>query len=295
MDSHLKKVLHMMPTPPLPLAELIGQHAHTLTKSERRVAEIVLQQPKFVAFGTVSDLAHAAESGVATVARLSSKLGFSGFSDMQNAVRHGLANLLEPAAVRIKDNANSTLEHHLQMEISNLQHTLNNIDQVKLEASIAQLSELKSSIYVISGNASRGVAQQFIEDLSALRPHVYMIEGNPVQVARTMTQLNSNDAIVAIDLRRYDRWVVEAVETAHERGLKVIAIIDSVLSPLSTLTSQVMVVAAAGAGPFDSHVGTLALLNVLVAGTAEKLRRSASSRLSQAEDAWHTADVLVDR
>ena len=285
----------MMRTPPLLLAELIGQHAHTLTKSERRVAEIVLQQPKFVAFGTASDLAQAAESGVATVARLSSKLGFSGFSDMQNAVRHDLASLLEPAAVRIKDNANSTLEHHLQMEISNLQHTLNSIDQAKLNACIAQLSELKSSIYVISGNASHGVAQQFIEDLSALRPDVQTIEGNPVQVARTMTQLNPNDVIVAIDLRRYDRWVIEAVETAHSQGLSVIAIVDSVLSPLSAFTSLVMVVAAAGAGPFDSHVGTLALLNVLIAGTAEKLRKSASNRLSQAEDAWHTADVLVTK
>lgn len=284
----------MNATPPL-LSELIAQHAHELTKSERRVAEIVLQQPKFVAFGTVSDLAQAAESGVATVARLSSKLGFSGFSDMQNAVRHSLANLLEPAAVRIKDNASSTLEHHLEMEISNLQLTLNNLDQAKLNDIIAQLTELKSSVHVISGNASHGVACQFVEDLSALRPNVHMLSGNPVQVARAVAQLNSNDALIAIDLRRYDRWVVDAVQMAHEKDITVVTIIDSVLSPLNAFSSHTLLVAAAGAGPFDSHVGTLALLNVLVAGVAERLRRSASNRLNQAENAWSASGVLVDR
>ena len=36
-----------------------------------------------------------------------------------------------------------------------------------------------------------------------------------------------------------------------------------------------MVVAAEGAGPFDSHVGTLALGNALVTGVAGRLRHSA--------------------
>lgn len=280
---------------PLPLADLIGQHVNELTKSERRVAEIVLQQPKLVAFGTVTDLAQAAESGVATVARLSSKLGFSGFSELQNVIRHDIANLLEPAAVRIKQKNSSTTEHHLQIEISNLQQTFGQIDPSRLSHIIEQLSQLTSTIYVISGNASRGVAQQFMEDLSALRANVFMVEGNPVQVSRMTAQFGSDDVLIALDLRRYDRWVIDAVEAAHERKANIIVLADSVLTPLSAFSSQVLVVSAAGAGPFDSHVGTLALFNVMVAGVAEKLRESASNRLNQAENAWTEAGILVNR
>jgi len=49
-----------------------------------------------------------------------------------------------------------------------------------------------------------------------------------------------------------------------------------------------------GAGPFDSHVGLLALANALLAGVAARLRRSATDRLDRVEAAWRTAAALTD-
>ena len=74
----------------------------------------------------------------------------------------------------------------------------------------------------------------------------------------------------------------------------VIALTDSRLSPLAALASISFVVAAEGAGPFDSHVGTLALANALVTGVAARLRRPATDRLDRVESAWQTADALAD-
>jgi DNA-binding MurR/RpiR family transcriptional regulator len=54
-------------------------------------------------------------------------------------------------------------------------------------------------------------------------------------------------------------------------------------------------VTAEGAGPFDSHVGTLALANALVTGVAERLKQPATDRLDRIEDSWQAADTLVDR
>ena len=53
-------------------------------------------------------------------------------------------------------------------------------------------------------------------------------------------------------------------------------------------------VAAEGAGPFDSHVGTLALANALTTGVATRLRRPATDRLDRVESAWRAADALTD-
>ena len=55
------------------------------------------------------------------------------------------------------------------------------------------------------------------------------------------------------------------------------AITDSLLSPLASIADRTLVIAAAGAGPFDSHVGTLSLCNLLVAGTADRLRAVATA------------------
>jgi DNA-binding MurR/RpiR family transcriptional regulator len=99
--------------------------------------------------------------------------------------------------------------------------------------------------------------------------------------------------VVAIDLRRYERWVVEHVTRTVAAGATAIAITDSLLSPLAARATVSFTVSAEGAGVFDSHVGTLALTNALVTGAAARLRRSATDRLDAVEAAWRAAGALV--
>ena len=72
------------------------------------------------------------------------------------------------------------------------------------------------------------------------------------------------------------------------------ALTDSALSPLAGGTAASFTASVTGAGPFDSHVGLLALANALLAGVAARLRRSATDRLDQVEAAWRAADALTD-
>ncbi len=68
----------------------------------------------------------------------------------------------------------------------------------------------------------------------------------------------------------------------------------SALSPLASGAAVSFTASVAGAGPFDSHVGLLALANALLAGVAARLRRSATDRLDEVESAWRVADALTD-
>jgi DNA-binding MurR/RpiR family transcriptional regulator len=73
-----------------------------------------------------------------------------------------------------------------------------------------------------------------------------------------------------------------------------VAITDSVLSPLASAAALTFTVHAESVGPFDSHVGTLSLLNLVVAGVADRSRRTATVRLEQAEAAWLRHNALTD-
>ena len=64
------------------------------------------------------------------------------------------------------------------------------------------------------------------------------------------------------------------------------ALTDSALSPLAVVATVSFTASVTGVGPFDSHVGLLALANALLAGVAARLRRSATDRLDQVEAAW---------
>ena len=78
--------------------------------------------------------------------------------------------------------------------------------------------------------------------------------GTEVAVVRSIALLGPGDACLVIDLRRYDRWVLEAARLAGERGVTLIALTDSALSPLALEADAPFTVVAASAGPFDSHV-----------------------------------------
>ncbi len=276
----------------------LREQAERLTPSERRIGEVILGGPQVVAFGTVAELAAAASAGTATVVRFAVKLGYDGYSELQASIRRDLAGQLRPAAQRIRDEPASDgpplLARHLAAEISNVHATLQSVDTATLEGAVALLADPARTVLVLSGVASRGVATQFVGDLEQLRPACRLLDGNPIDLVRTLALVGADATVVVLDLRRYERWLIEAQREARSNGAVVIAITDSVLSPLARASDHSFVVEAASAGPFDSHVGTLALLDLLVADVATALRSTATERLDRLEAAWQRADALTD-
>jgi DNA-binding MurR/RpiR family transcriptional regulator len=277
------------------VTERIAKAGATLTPAERRVAEVVLEHPQLVAFGTVAELAEKAGSGAATVVRLAGKLGYDGFTGLQAAVQHTLSVQLRPAAERIREPAaTDAIARHLQAELDNVHNTLHAVDASAL-AEVVERAATAARVFIISGDASGGVARQMVNELRSLRDSVELIDGNDVAVRRAVALLHADDMVIAIDVRRYDRWLVEAVDIAAGRGAFLVAFTDSLLSPLAGSAERTFTVAAAGVGPFDSHVGTLALANLLVAAVADRVRVSATERFDRAEQAWQAVRALTDR
>lgn len=275
------------------VAERIRVHGATLTAAERRVAAAILDAPQAVGFGTVADLARAAGVGAASVVRLATKLGFDGFSDLQESVQHDLTQQLRPAAERIREGVDEHRSEHLVAELANVRASIEAVDEDGLRRVVARLSDLDRPVVVLSGEASAGVAAQFVGQLQQLRGGVTMLGGSDVAVQRDIAVLAPTATVVVIDLRRYERWVLDAHAELHARGVWSAALTDSMLSPLASAAEVTFVVTAGAVGPFDSHVGTLSLLNLFANGVAAELRTSAADRLAAIEQAWSANGSLT--
>ena len=229
-----------------------------LTTAERRVAQVVLERPQLVGFGTVADLAEAAGAGAATVVRLAAKLGFDGFSALQTSIQHDLARQLRPAAERIRElGGDQPISRHRSAELSNVQATLDAVDPDTLDAVVRLLADLDRDVLVLAGDAERGVATQFATELGALRPGVVLLGGSDVTVRRQLALSTAGSTLLVVDLRRYERWLLDAFEQARGAGHTVVALSDGLLSPLAMGADHSFAVSAASVSPFDSHVGTL--------------------------------------
>jgi DNA-binding MurR/RpiR family transcriptional regulator len=234
--------------------------------------------------------------GAATVVRFATKLGFGGYGDLQASIRRDLIGRLRPAAERIRASGGveEALARHAEVEAANVTDTVAAIDPDEIAEIVTRLADPDVAVHVVSGAASSGVAAQFTLDLGQLRPGVVAVSGNEVEVHRSLALAEPGDVLVALDLQRYDRWLLDAVRTASGRGVWIVALTDSVLSPLASLADRTIVVRAAATGPFDSHVGSLAVFDLLVAGVAGRDRDRAQERLERFEDAWSDRGALTD-
>ena len=278
------------------VAETVRAHGGQLTPAERRIATVVLDSPQIVGFGTVADLADEAEAGAATVVRFANKLGYDGFVGLQRAVRRDLSGQLRPAAERIREQRQGLdhVRYDAAIEQANVAITLTDIDTAATRAVVDRLADERSEVLVLSGAASRGVALQFVIELSQLRPGVSLLDGNPVDVSRapgarrrTADDRGDRHPPVRPLGRRHPAAGVGA------RGLGSGGH-RQVLSPLASVADHAYLVAAESPGPFDSHVGTLALLDVLVVGVAGADRDRATERLDRQESLWRATDALID-
>jgi DNA-binding MurR/RpiR family transcriptional regulator len=293
------------------VAERIAERRDLLSPAERQVAEVVLRQPEGVAFGTVAEVAAVADTSGATVVRLATRLGYQGFSELQASVRVALgARPLRPAVERIRTavgggGGDDPVGATLVADLDNVRRTLAAIDGAAFARAVDLLASVDRAgrpggparpVRVLAGDAQAGIGAMLATDLGIVRDDVLAVQGSPAAVTRLLRPLGGGPApvVVAIDLRRYERWVVAAARDAAAAGAVVIAVTDGPLSPLAAVAEVSFAVTAEGAGPFDSHTGTLALVNALVTGVAARLRESATARIDALESRWRASGALLE-
>jgi DNA-binding MurR/RpiR family transcriptional regulator len=280
---------------PIDTPELIRAHRDELSPAERRVADVVVADPQFVAFGTVAELAERAGTSGASVVRLATRLGLDGFGVLQERVRTDLTHHLHQASERIqRPDRTDLLAHTAGAVAESLSGTLGAIRRADFDGAVDLLADEQRTVFVLASDASRGIGQQFATELAMVRRGVVHLDGSPVAVHRALADLERGDVLVVLDLPRYDRWVLDAAAAARTAGSRVVSLTDSQLSPLATGAEFVFVVRAGAAGPFDSHVASLAVFESLVAGVAHRRRKPAAAHLARIESAWTDADVLAD-
>jgi DNA-binding MurR/RpiR family transcriptional regulator len=275
--------------------------AAALTPAERAVVEAVLAEPTGVAFGTVADLARRSGTSGPTVVRVARKLGFDGFRQLQAAVQAEMqaevGGALAPAVERIRQRrapgGGRGLEAAMAAEVANVEASLSAADTRAYATAVRLLADRRRQVFVVAGEAERGVAVTVADQLGQLRDGVTVVAGAPTRTAAQVAVAAGQRAtVLAVDVRRYDAWLLDAVAALRVGGADVVAVTDGPLSPLTEGAAAWFAVRAEGAGPFDSHVGTLALLHALVAGVADRLRGSATARLEQIERAWQRTSAM---
>lgn len=217
--------------------DIIGDQMAALTRSERQLASILLQDYPMAGLQTITKLAAAAQVSTPTVIRMARKLGFDGFPDLQEALRHEVAEKIKtPMSRRDAWSGANPSEHALSRfadaVFANLRHTLDRVDTAMFDAVARLLADPARRIHVVGGRITRSNADYLFNHLQIIRPHVTLL-GNSTNVwPQYLLDMDAGAVLVIFDIRRYEAPLEKLADLAAARGCTVVLFTDQWGSPI---------------------------------------------------------------
>ncbi|MFV2051789.1 MurR/RpiR family transcriptional regulator [Aliiroseovarius sp. YM-037] len=264
-----------MPTPTQTVRDLIRDHYDTLTQTERKLANALLEN--YPAAGLASITIVAENSGVSTptVARMVQKLGFKGFPQFHQTLREELeAKISGPVQKREVWAAEAPESHMLNRfadaVMQNIRQSLSHVDTDKFDRAVERLADKDTHLFVVGGRVTRALAEYASTHLQAVRPHVTHMTSSAATWPHYVLDMTEGDVLLMFDIRRYENNLQRLAELAVERGVQVILITDPWTSPVAKIADPVFNCWGEIPSAWDSNISTLMLLEALIAAVQEK-------------------------
>ena len=106
-------------------------------------------------------------------------------------------------------------------------------------------------------------------------------------------RITEKDVMIGISFPRYSTMAVDAMNFAKERGTHVVAITDSMVSPLVSAADSILIARSDIASIVDSLVAPLSLINALIVAMVIKRKDDVKETFSKLEQVWHEHSIYA--
>ena len=213
--------------------------------------------------------------------RFANALGFDGFSQMQQVFRSHLVERGAPYRERIRRMpagsraAGGVLHQFVDEAVDELRHLEEHVDPKALDAATTLLAGAPQ-IHVLAQRRAFPVACYLAYALNQLELRAHLLDGLGGMLDGFARGIAEGEALVVASFRNYSPAVVETARACRERGVAVVAITDSALSPLKPAADVCFELGDDSSRPFRSLVGPLCLAQALVVSTGQRLASPAA-------------------
>ena len=269
------------------LKETIAAAYPRLSPQLQRLSRFALEKPHDLALGTVAAVAQANEVQPSSMIRFANALGFDGFSQMQQVFQSHLVERSAPYRERIRqmrrggeDGDAGVLPRFVGEAIGELQQLEEHVDSARLAAA-AKILASAPQIHVLAQRRAFPVACYLAYALNQLELQAHLLDGLGGMLGEVAHTIRAGDALLVASFRNYTPAVVETALASRARGVSVIAITDSALSPLKPAADVCFELGDDSTRPFRSLVAPLCLAQALVVSTGHHLAAGASGGRSR--------------
>lgn len=274
------------------LIQNIQAHYPGMSASHKKIAEYLLDHYDKAVFLTAKELGQTLGVSEATVIRFAMALNYKGYPELQQALQDMVKTKIttvERLRLALLDGQTNLPHKALSADISNIQLTMEEITGADFEKAVNEII-LARNIYIISLRSATALGYFLHFYLQLLLQNSRLIHGVGT-FFEEIRPAGPGDLVIGISFPRYTRQTVEGIKYARENGARVLAITDSLTSPLAPYSHHVLTARSQQISFVDSFAAPLSLINALILAVGARDSAKTADILRQMEAVWESYRV----
>jgi DNA-binding MurR/RpiR family transcriptional regulator len=262
---------------------------NSLTRTEKKIADVIQADPEAVVYVTLTDLAEKARTGETSVLRLCRKIGFKGYQEFKLSLAQDLVVPVKNVHSEIEETddlramaAKITVENTKSIE-----NTLNLLDMDQMEQAIEAIGRARK-IYFFGVGSSATTAMDGKYRFMRLGYDCEAII-DPHLMAMNAALMRADDIVFAVSTSGSTKDVVDAARLAKTKRIFLICLTSHLRSPLTQFADVVLLSKSRETplqgGAFSSKLSQIHVLDILSTATAIRYKEKAYDALERTSKA----------
>jgi DNA-binding MurR/RpiR family transcriptional regulator len=262
------------PEPPhghLALSTYIRSRFDDFSRSQKDVAQYIVDHLDEAAFQTAEELARRASTSSSTVVRFSQALGFEGFPELQQAARDEYRRRPPGAADPLTATAPLFSLDHTEFEAAlasdhvNVEDTAHKLARGDVESAIDAI--VSAEKVLIAGTDQMAFFASYLRHLLMLLDLRAEIVASPSQEALgRLSRIDENTLVIGLSAGRPHPLITRTMKLARHRKAPTLAITDATLSEVARLARIRLYYSSNTPAFVRSHTALLSLIQALAYG-----------------------------
>lgn len=289
MDNKFKKI-------ETNLMERIDLEYPKLSKSQKMIANYIVEHYDKAAFMNASLLGESVNVSESTVVRFASALGYSGYPKLQNDLQEFIKTKLTTVQrLGLPNNhisQGTIISDVIKSDIENIQLTLNELNEEEF-FEIGDVLKKAKKIYILGFRTTTILTDFLGFYLNLILENVTVVSYGISDIYEQLINVSSEDVVIGISFPRYSSITKQILEFTKEKGAQIIAITDSDLSPLIELSDYKLIARSNMISFVDSLVAPLSLMNALIVSLGMGEKEKITKTFEDLENIWERYEIYT--
>lgn len=278
------------------IREKIQSKYNSLPLNQRKVADFVIDNFDNIPFVDVHEVSKQVGVSVASVIRFAQSAGFSGFSELRDAVSDSLKKHLKKNEIfSLVDKSkldNDILTSVANMDVKNINDTLANIDRETFNSVIEKILQ-SNRVYTAGLGISYLLAEILSYQLTQVGVDSSVLKHTHTLFHEQILYLNKNDLLICFSFPPYSKETVDAAKFANKNGISVISITNKSTAPIAASSKAILTVKSENMLFTNSFAAISVLINAIATACAVKNKLKAKKFLKESEKIMIEQDQVI--